>query len=129
VRLLLDSHTLVWAATEPEKLPARVREAIADGTNELFTSMATIWELANKVAMGRLPALGTSVPFMIQSFLDLGVEILPITQPDVVVASTQPPHHLDPFDRMLVAQAQAHSLVIVTTDPDIPKYDVQILWR
>ncbi len=129
MKLLLDSHTLVWAVTEPEKLPEGVREAIADGTNELFTSLATIWELGNKVAMGRLPALGTSVPLMIQSFMALGLSVLPITQPDVVAASTLPPHHLDPFDRMLVAQAQAHSLVIVAVDSDIPKYDVTILWR
>ncbi len=127
MKLLLDSHTLVWAVTEPEKLPEGVREAIADGTNELFTSLATIWELGNKVAMGRLPALGTSVPLMIQSFMALGFSVLPITQPDVVAAFTLPPHHLDPFELMHVAQA--HSLVIVAVDSDIPKYDVTILWR
>jgi PIN domain nuclease of toxin-antitoxin system len=101
---------------------------IADEANELFISLATIWELANKVAIGRLPALGTSVPVMIQSFMELGVTVLPITEPDVVAASMQPPHHLDPFDRMLVAQAQANFLILVTTDSDIPKYDVQTLW-
>jgi PIN domain nuclease of toxin-antitoxin system len=114
---------------QPEKLTERVTSAVRDDANILFISLATIWELANKAALGRLSTVGTSVPRMIERFLALGVEILPITQPDVVAASTQPPHHLDPFDRMLVAQAQAHSLVIVTTDPDIPKYDVQILWR
>jgi PIN domain nuclease of toxin-antitoxin system len=66
---------------------------------------------------------------MIERFLALGVEVLPITRPDVVAASTLPPHHLDPFDRMLVAQAQDNSLIVVTTDSDIPKYDVRILWR
>jgi len=129
VRLLLDSQALLWAVYQPEKLTERVASAVRDDANVLFISLATIWELANKAALGRLPMVGTSVPLMIERFLALGVEILPITQPDVVAASTQPPHHLDPFDRMLVAQAQAHSLVIVTTDPDIPKYDVQILWR
>jgi PIN domain nuclease of toxin-antitoxin system len=128
LKLLLDSHALVWAISEPEKLPSIVRDAIDDQTNQLFMSLATIWELGNKVAMGRLPALGTSVPRMIQDFLDIGVTTLQISQSDVVVASTLPPHHLDPFDRMLVAQAQANSLILVTIDRDIPKYDVQTMW-
>ncbi len=129
MRLLLDSQALLWAVYQPEKLTERVASAVRDDANDLFISLGTIWELANKAALGRLPMVGTSVPRMIQRFLALGVEVLPITQPDVVVASTLPPHHLDPFDRMLVAQAQANALVIVTTDSDIPKYDVQILWR
>ena len=66
---------------------------------------------------------------MIARIRNLGVTVLAITEPDVVAASTLPPHHLDPFDRMLVAQAQANSLVLVTTDPDVPKYDVRVLWR
>jgi PIN domain nuclease of toxin-antitoxin system len=114
---------------DPDKLPPGLADAITDGTNRLFISLASIWELANKVAIGRLPILGTSVPEMIQSFKNLGAEILPISESDVVAASTLPPHHLDPFDRMLIAQAQANSLMIVTTDTDIPKYNVQVLWR
>jgi PIN domain nuclease of toxin-antitoxin system len=129
LRLLLDSHVLVWVVADPDKLPPGLRHAITDPTNQLFISLASIWELANKVALGRLPILGTSVPEMIQSFKNLGAEILTITEPDVVAASTLPAHHLDPFDRMLVAQAQIYSLVLVTTDPDIPKYDVQTIWR
>ncbi len=129
MRLLLDSHVLVWMVADPDKLPPGLADAITDGTNRLFISLASIWELANKVAIGRLPILGTSVPEMIQSFKNLGAEILPISESDVVAASTLPPHHLDPFDRMLIAQAQANSLMIVTTDTDIPKYNVQVLWR
>lgn len=129
MRLLLDSHAVLWAVYEPERLPSHLNEIIADAANDLFISLATIWELANKAAVGRLPLVGTSVPGMVTRFEALGSVILPITQSDVIAASTLPPHHLDPFDRMLIAQAQANSLILVTTDSDIPKYDVPVLWR
>jgi PIN domain nuclease of toxin-antitoxin system len=129
LKLLLDSHTVYWAVYEPERLPMRAADSIADATNELFVSLATLWELSNKAALGRLALAGTSVETMIARIRNLGVTVLQITEPDVVAASSLPPHHLDPFDRMLVAQAQANSLVIVTTDPDIPKYDVETLWK
>lgn len=120
---------LLWAVYEPERLPPQFHAQIADAANDLFMSLATIWELANKAALGRLPLVGTSVPGMIVRFQALGAVILPITQSDVIAASTLPAHHLDPFDRMLIAQAQAHSLILVTADPDIPKYDVPVLRR
>lgn len=129
MRLLLDSHVLIWLVADPDKLPHHAERAVTDRTNDLFVSLASIWELANKVAIGRLPIVGTSVPEMIQSIKKLGVTVLPITEADVVAASTLPPHHLDPFDRMLVAQARTHDLVIVSTDSNIPKYGVPVLWR
>lgn len=129
MKLLMDSHTVYWAVYEPERLSVKARDLIADSANELFVSLATLWELSNKAAIGRLASAGTSVDTMIARIRGLGVTILPpITEPDVVAASTLPPHHLDPFDRMLVAQAQANSLTLVTSDRDIPKYNVQTLW-
>jgi PIN domain nuclease of toxin-antitoxin system len=129
LRLLLDSHVLLWALYEPERLPAHVQDVVSDESNELFVSLATVWELANKAAIHRLPLAGSSVERMIERMEQLGVIFLPITQSNIVAAATLPTHHADPFDRMLVAQAQAHSLTLLTKDAEIAKYDVQILWR
>jgi PIN domain nuclease of toxin-antitoxin system len=92
-------------------------------------SLATVWELANKAAVHRLPLAGSSVERMVERIEQLGVTFLPITQPGIVAAANLPPHHADPFDRMLIAQAQAYTLTLVTKDAEIAKYDVQILWR
>jgi PIN domain nuclease of toxin-antitoxin system len=129
LRLLLDSHTLLWALYEPEHLPDRVQQAISDARNELFVSLATVWELANKAAVHRLPLAGSSVEKMVERIEELGVTFLPITQADILAAATLPHHHADPFDRMLIAQAQAHSLHLLTKDAEIAKYDVETIWR
>jgi PIN domain nuclease of toxin-antitoxin system len=129
LRLLLDSHALLWALYEPERLPLRVQQAIAEDRNELFVSLATVWELANKAAVHRLPLAGSSVEAMVERIEQLGVTFLSITQPNIVAAATLPHHHADPFDRMLIAQAQAHSLHLLTKDTEIAKYEVEILWR
>ena len=129
MRLLLDSHVLLWALYEPERLPAHVQDIVSDMSNELFVSLATVWELANKAAVHRLPLAGSSVERMIERMEQLGVIFLPITQSNIVAAATLPPFHADPFDRMLIAQAQAHTLALLTKDAEIAKYDVQILWR
>lgn len=129
MRLLLDSHTLLWALYEPERLPIPVQESISDDNNDIFVSLATVWELANKAAVHRLPLAGSSVERMVERIEQLGVIFLPITQSNIVAAATLPPHHADPFDRMLIAQAQADTLILVTKDAEVAKYDVQILWR
>jgi PIN domain nuclease of toxin-antitoxin system len=98
-------------------------------SNELFVSLATVWELANKAAVHRLPLAGSSVERMVERMEQLGVVFLPITQANIVAAATLPSFHADPFDRMLIAQAQAHTLALLTKDAEIAKYDVQILWR
>ncbi len=92
-------------------------------------SLATVWELANKAAVHRLPLAGSSVERMVERIEQLGVAFLPITQQDIVAAATLPPHHADPFDRMLIAQARAYTLSLLTKDAEIAKYDLQILWR
>lgn len=127
MKLLLDAHTLVWVLSDPNRLPAAARAAIANKRNELFVSIASVWELANKIAAKRL--LGIGVESVIAEIEGMGAVFLEITQADVVTAAMLPRHHLDPFDRMIVAQAQARSLVLVTKDAEIAMYEVQILWQ
>jgi PIN domain nuclease of toxin-antitoxin system len=129
VKLLFDSHVLLWALYEPERLPSLVTELVTDQNNELFVSLATVWELGNKAAVHRLPLAGSSVERMLERIEQLGVIFLPITQSDILAAINLPHHHADPFDRMLVAQARTHSLHLLTKDADMGRYDVPTLWK
>jgi PIN domain nuclease of toxin-antitoxin system len=129
LNLLLDAHSLYWAIYEPEKLLGLARLAISDLRNKRFVSFATFWEMANKVAVDRLPLAGSSVEDLEKRIAQLDVTFLPITMAEIAVSATLPHHHADPFDRMLIAQAQAHDLTLVTKDEKISLYDVKILWR
>jgi PIN domain nuclease of toxin-antitoxin system len=127
LKLLLDAHIVLWALYEPEQLADRAAKAIADEANELFVSLATLWEIANKAAVGRLPLAGSSVARIVERIEELDVVFLPILRSEIVVAAILPHHHSDPFDRILIAQANAHSLTLITTDADILLYDVETL--
>ena len=129
MRLLLDSHTLLWSLYEPEKLPQRVGELIADLSNQLLASHVTLLELANKATALRLPLVGPSPERLLERTIQLGATLLPISLSDILAAANLPQHHADPLDRILIAQAQAHDLAIVTKDSKIPRYDVRTIWR
>jgi PIN domain nuclease of toxin-antitoxin system len=119
VKLLLDAHTLYWAIYQPERLSGDAREALADVRNSLFVSLATLWELLNKAAVNRLPLAGASVVRVLQRVEQLSVTFLPIERSEIMSAATLPHHHGDPFDRILIAQANAHGLTLVTRDRNI----------
>jgi PIN domain nuclease of toxin-antitoxin system len=123
MRLLLDTHALLWSLGRTAMLADEARVAIADGGNDVFVSPISPWEVAIKQAAGKLRATG-----------DLAAEIemaafmsLPITIAHALAAGALPPHHRDPFDRMLIAQAQVEGLTIVTRDQRFLAYGVSIL--
>jgi PIN domain nuclease of toxin-antitoxin system len=122
VSLLLDTNVLLWWLSEPERLSDDARTAIA---NEpvIYVSSVTAWEVAIKRAAGKLKANVDLVAEIAQE----GFQHLPITLQHGMVAGSLAQHHRDPFDRMLVAQAQLDELVLVTADPDIGRYDIQML--
>ena len=123
MRLLLDTHVLLWSLTEPQKLSALARRALEDPRNEVFVSPVSVWEIAIKRALGKLTApdiLETDV--MEQGFTPLSLTFFHAEQ-----AGKLPQHHRDPFDRMLVAQAQAEGLVLVTRDTRIPLYGIRTM--
>ena len=123
MRLLLDTSTLLWWLDDDKKLGAAARAAIADPENEVFVSAASAWEISVKRASRKLDA-----PFDIASALARNhFAELPIEVAHAVAAGELPPHHRDPFDRMLVAQAQIDDLAIVADDAEIAKYDVTLL--
>lgn len=123
MRLLLDTHVLLWWFNEPEALAVAALEAIADETNAVYVSAATIWEAGIKQALGKLRGADDLVGKVRAQQL----EELPIELAHAAVAAQLPTHHTDPFDRMLVAQAQVESLTLVTRDERLGTYGVPLL--
>jgi PIN domain nuclease of toxin-antitoxin system len=122
VRLLLDTHVLLWWLAGDATLARRARRLIANEP-EVFASAASAWEIAIKRALGKLEA-----PEDLAAALDAGgIERLPIEFEHAAVAGSLPRHHDDPFDRMLVAQAQCEGLTLLTSDPRISSYAVAVL--
>jgi PIN domain nuclease of toxin-antitoxin system len=124
MRLLLDTHILLWWLDDAPALPAATRRAISDVTSEIFVSVATVWEIAIKKALGKLDF---PTARMSDILAEAGCLPLPVQIEHAIAAAGLPPHHGDPFDRMLVAQAQREGLTIVTVDPMIRRYAVAVL--
>ena len=123
MRLLLDSHVLLWFLWQSPLLGARATATLADPDNEVFVSAASIWEIALKRAKSLLDA-----PANLSSVVEqVGFIPLPLTLFHAEQAAMLPPHHRDPFDRMLIAQAQAEGLVLVTRDAYIRRYGIRTM--
>jgi PIN domain nuclease of toxin-antitoxin system len=125
LRLLLDTHAFLWVLDAPQRLPAWIRAAIEDGENEVFVSAASAWEIAIKQSLGKLPA---SRADPLEALRRAGLTELPITVEHARATRSLPPFHRDPFDRMLVAQAQSEGLSLVSRDPAMRRYQVAVLW-
>lgn len=128
MRVLLDTHTFLWWITDDPRLSSRAREIIADGSNRLFLSAASGWEIAIKAALGRLELPTTPGQFIAEQLAANAVEGLPILMSHALHVYTLPRYHRDPFDRLLVAQSQLEHLPILTADPLISQYDVNTIW-
>jgi PIN domain nuclease of toxin-antitoxin system len=122
-RILLDTHIFIWWRGEPTRLSPEVKSAIA-AADLVFVSAASAWEAAIKVSLGRLKLPDTFEAGVLAS----GFEKLLITFSHAEHAARLPSHHRDPFDRMLVAQAKAEGVTLVTHDRLLEPYDVEILW-
>ena len=122
-RFLLDTHALLWTLTEPRKLSKHVRAALEDAQNDVFVSPVSVWEIAVKRALGKLRALDN----LEASIKEQGFTPLSLTFFHAEQAGALPPHHGDPFDRMLVAQVPAEGLILVTRDARLPLYGVRTM--
>ncbi len=121
MRLLLDTHLLLWAVSAPDKLDATTRGLVEDPANEVLFSAASIWEIAIKAGLGR--ADFTVRPEVIaQAARDTGFSELPVRAAVAARVADLQPHHRDPFDRLLVAQAMAELVLLYTVDPLLPPY-------
>lgn len=123
MRLLLDTHILLWWLSDDPLLPASARGAISSPDNEVMVSAAAIWEIAIKKAVGRLDAPDDLLEVLTAS----DFETLEITASHALLAGGLAPHHSDPFDRMMIAQARAENLTLVSVDEHFPQYDVELL--
>ena len=123
-RYLLDTHVFLWFVMGDRRLSREVNEIIRDSANQIYLSIVSIWEISIKQGLGKLPPLPDEPEALISNseLLPLRIEIS-----HAKLAGRLPLLHRDPFDRMLVAQAQIEDLILITSDPDIPKYGVTTL--
>lgn len=128
MRLLLDTHTLIWAATRDEKLSGRATELILDSDNELFLSVASVWEMSIKASIGKL-ILQQPLEQIINEQVQInGIQILDINSAHALGVTSLAWHHRDPFDRLLIAQCQIEELTILGCDAVMDNYEVNRIW-
>jgi PIN domain nuclease of toxin-antitoxin system len=113
---------------EPERLRSEVKELLAQPDNRIFLSAASSWEIAIKQALGRLALPAPAARYVPERMEATGVEGLAIEHVHALRVSGLPPHHRDPFDRLLVAQAQIERMPLVTADPLLEPYSVELIW-
>lgn len=125
MKLLLDTHVLLWAAGNPELLSNSARELLTDPQNELWFSAASIWEISIKRGLGR-DDFQADPRLLRRGLLDNGYSELPITSEHALTIELLPPIHKDPFDRILIAQALVEGITLVTSDPAVARYQAPI---
>lgn len=128
MRLLLDTHTFLWAVSEPARIPRRVLAALQRRTNELHLSAVSIWEMAIKRSIGKL-----STDIGIGELIELGrrkmqLQTMDVTADHALLVETLPWHHKDPFDRLLIAQALWEDITVVGADSRFDDYIAKRLW-
>jgi PIN domain nuclease of toxin-antitoxin system len=125
MKLLLDTHLLLWAAGQPERLSPAARGLLADPDNELLFSPASLWEIAIKRDLGR-EDFRVEPRLLRRGLLDNGYTELPITSQHAVHIDILPPLHKDPFDRLLLAQALSEGITLVTSDAQVARYPAPV---
>ena len=128
MKLLLDTHVFLWWVSDDRRLSRHARQVISNGENEVLLSAASAWEMAIKSAIGKLPLPGDLETFLEDQMDRNGIGALPILIKHAVRVRRLPNHHADPFDRLLIAQAQIEGLSLLTADRHIKQYDVSTVW-
>lgn len=126
MRFLLDTHVFLWLQTEPERLGGRLRE-LEDPSTELLVSAASAWEIAIKHALGRLELPEPPEQYVPARVRAINAQPLAIEMSHACAVASLPPHHRDPFDRVLVAQSAALGVPLVTADRELERYPVEIV--
>jgi PIN domain nuclease of toxin-antitoxin system len=128
MKLLVDTCTFLWFASESRRLSKAATAVLLDRNNECYLSVASAWEIGIKYAAGRLPLPQRPDIFVPMVRDASGIASLDIDEESALHAGRLPALHADPFDRMLVAQAIVHGMTILTPDPEIEQYAVRVLW-
>lgn len=128
MKVLLDTHAFLWWITDNPQLSLQARNIISDGKNEIFLSAASGWEIAIKTQLGRLKLPDKPELFVSKQMAINAIQGLPIQISHALHVYNLPNHHQDPFDRMLVSQAQLEGMHILTSDSQISEYHVKVIW-
>jgi PIN domain nuclease of toxin-antitoxin system len=131
MKLLLDTHTLLWHADGNPLMSATATALLVDPANALFLSMASVWEIAIKSGIGKLILSNSYTPFMARAITGYGLTVLPITFEDCTEYETLPfplQKHRDPFDRLIITHARRNGLSVVGTDVNFDAYGITRLW-
>ena len=128
MRLLLDTHALLWWWKNAPQLPETARSAMADPANDVFVSAASGWEVATKVRKGQLPEFGASLSAFVDDVLRDGFNHLDVTARHGVHGGSLPGDHKDPFDRLIAAQALIEGMTVITRDREIAAFGCETLW-
>lgn len=128
LKLLLDSHVLIWLQAEPDRISKTALTAITDKSNIRFVSVATFWELTLKCKKGRLELKPDPETFLAKACKLSDIKILPVEAHHVFATQSLPGLHSDPFDQLIVAQAQTEQMTLITADSTIRKYPVSSIW-
>ncbi len=128
MKLLLDTHAFLWFIADNAALSSQAKHLIEDANNEIILSVASLWEMAVKVSIGKLTIQQPFDAFMIEQIQLNAITLLNISIAHTSVIVTLPFHHRDPFDRLLIAQAMVEQLALVSADPIFDSYGIQRLW-
>lgn len=127
MRVLLDSHAFLWWVGDDPALKRRARTLIADPANECYVSHASVWEMAIKASVGKLTLPSTAERFVAAQCESNGFHLLPIALAHIALVELLPFHHRDPFDRLVVAQARIEGMTLVSRDPSLKAYGIQVV--
>ncbi len=126
IKILLDTHVLLWVAGEPKQLSAQARKLLEDPQNQLYFSVASLWEVSIKNKLGRTD-FKVDLPVLRRNLLDYGFEEIAINSTHTLAVEVLPNIHKDPFDRMLIAQAIAEGITLMTADSVVAEYPVAVI--
>ena len=127
MKLLLDTHIFLWFILNNDRLSELLRASIESETNEVFLSSVSVWEIAIKYQLNRLPLPKPPAVYIPEQRALNRIQSLPLDEASAAYLQQLPPHHSDPFDRMLICQALTHDLILVSADTVIPQYNVKLL--
>ena len=127
-RYLIDTHVFLWAAISPNKLSRKASKIIASRSSDVILSSASIWEMAIKKGLGKLKLSISLREFVERAGRDLGISHLGISNSHALEVEYLPPHHADPFDRILVSQSMLEKLPIISSDDTFERYGVKLIW-
>jgi PIN domain nuclease of toxin-antitoxin system len=127
VKYLLDTHAWLWLLIEPKRIGPKTRAIVRNASNQFSLSIASAWEIAIKHAAGRLTLPEPPLSYIQSRTAEDAVSLLPVRLDHVCAAAELPRHHMDPFDRLLIAQARAEGLAFMSHDEHAPLYDVKVV--